>query len=51
MRSFSLVTLFPKQDVPDAPPFIQLGAQFLLEYRVQVVLNEATTGNNYLLIP
>lgn len=51
MRPFSLVTLFPKQDVPHAPPFIQLGVQFLLEYSVQVVLNDPTTGDNRLVIP
>jgi hypothetical protein len=52
MRPFSLVTLFPQQDVPDAPPFIQLRTQFLLEYNVQVVLNETGTGGgNRLVIP
>lgn len=52
MRPFSLLTLFPQQDVPDAPPFIQLGVQFLLEYQVQVVLDETGTGGgNRLLIP
>jgi hypothetical protein len=50
-RPFSLLTLLPQQDVPDATPFVQLGVQFLLEYHVQVVLNESTTGSNYLLIP
>lgn len=52
MRPFSLLTLFPQQDVPDAPPFIQLGVQFLLEYKAQVVLNETGTGGgNRLVIP
>lgn len=51
MRPFSLVTLFPKQNVPNAPPFIQLGMQFLLEYHVQVILNETGTGDNRLVIP
>jgi hypothetical protein len=52
MRSFSVLTLFPKQDVPNAPPFIQLGVQFLLEYNVQVILNETGTGGgNRLVIP
>jgi hypothetical protein len=51
-RSFSLLAMFPQQDVPDAPPFIQLGVQFLLEYQVQVVLNETGTGGgNRLVIP
>lgn len=50
-RPFSLLALLPQQDVPDASPFIQLGVQFLLEYQVQVVLNETGTGSHYLLIP
>jgi hypothetical protein len=50
-RSLSLLALLPQQDIPDAPPFIQLGVQFLLEHHVQVVLNEAATGANRLVIP
>lgn len=51
-RPFSLLTLFPQQDIPDAPPFIQLGTQFLLEYKAQVILNETGTGGgNRLVIP
>jgi hypothetical protein len=50
-HSFSLLALLPQQDVPDSPPFIQLGAQFLLEYHIQVVLNEIATGENRLVIP
>lgn len=50
-RPFSLLALLPQQDVPDAPPFIQLGVQFLLEYRIQVVLNEGGTAGNRLIIP
>jgi hypothetical protein len=50
-HSFSLLALLPQQDVPDAPPFIQLGVQFLLEYHVQVVLDETATGANRLVIP
>jgi len=52
MPSFSLLALFPQQDVPDTPPLIQLGVQFLLEHKVQVVLNETGTGGgNRLVIP
>jgi hypothetical protein len=51
MRPLSLVTLFPKQDVPHAPPFIQLGTQFLMEHNIQVVLNGTGTGGNRLVIP
>lgn len=48
---FSLLTLLPQQDVPDVP-FIQLGVRFLLEHKVQVVLNETGTGGgNRLVIP
>lgn len=50
-RSFSLLTLFPQQDVPDTPPFVQLGAQFLLEHRVQVFLDGSAVGGNRLVIP
>jgi hypothetical protein len=52
MHPFSLLALFPKQDVPHAPPFIQLGMQFHLEYHVQVALNETGSGGgNRLAIP
>lgn len=50
-HSFSLLTLFPQQDVPDAPPYIQLGVQFLLENHIEVVLNESATGDNRLVLP
>ena len=50
-RTFSLLTLLPQQDVPDAPPFIQLGAQFLLEYHIRVVLDGAKPDSTCLVIP
>lgn len=50
-RPFSLLTLLPQQDVADAPAFIQIGVQFLLEYNAQVILNETGTGGNRLVIP
>ena len=31
LHRFSLLALLPRQDLPDAPPFILLGMQFLLE--------------------
>lgn len=51
LHSFSLLALLPQQDVPDAPPYIQLGTQFLLEYHVQAVLDGTTTGNSRLMFP
>jgi hypothetical protein len=51
LRSFSLLALLPQQDLPDAPPFIQLGAQFLIEYRVQALLDGENPSNSRLLIP
>src|SRR3712207_260841 len=38
-RDFSLLALLPRDEVPDAPPFIHLGMQFLLEYRGQLHLD------------
>jgi hypothetical protein len=38
-RPFSLLALLPQQEPPDAPPFIQIGAQFLVEYRGQLLLD------------
>jgi hypothetical protein len=51
LRSFSLLALLPQQDLPDAPPFIQLGAQFLIEYRGQAVFDGETPSNSRLLVP
>jgi hypothetical protein len=39
LRKFSLLTLLPKMELEDAVPYIQLGAQFLREYEVQVALD------------
>ena len=50
-RSFSLLALLLQQDVPDTPPFIQLGVQFLLEYHVRVLLEDTAIGGNRLVIP
>jgi len=43
-RDFSLLVLLPKEDLPDAPPFIHLGTQFLMEYCAQVFL-DCSSGN------
>ncbi len=42
-RDLSLLALVPNSDLPDAPPYIHLGAQFLLEYRARVFL-DCTAG-------
>lgn len=51
LQPFSLLALLPQQDVLDAPPYIQLGAQFILEYRVQVILDTTAAGSSRLVIP
>jgi hypothetical protein len=53
-HSFSLLVLLPKREAPDAPPFVHLGVQFLLEYRARVRLDassgSATVSHGQLLI-
>jgi hypothetical protein len=41
-REFALLALLPKHDVEDAPPYIHLGMQFLLEQKGQVFLDCST---------
>jgi hypothetical protein len=51
-RELSLLGLLPKEDLEDAPPFILLGTQFLLEYQAQVVLDcSGATNPGRLLLP
>jgi hypothetical protein len=50
-RSFSLLALLPQQELPDAPPYVYLGAQFLLEHQVQVALDGASPVSGRLVIP
>jgi hypothetical protein len=51
-REFSLLALFPRHDLEDAPPFIYLGTQFLLEYRAELRLDcSSPTAEGRLLIP
>jgi hypothetical protein len=38
-HEFGLLALFPRHDLQDAPPFVQLGTQFLLEYAGAVHLD------------
>lgn len=51
-RDFSLLALLPREELEDAPPFIHLGAQFLLEYQVQIQLDWSSLHSvGKLLIP
>jgi hypothetical protein len=38
-REFSVLAQLPRRDLEDAPPFISLGTQFLLEYQAELQLN------------
>jgi hypothetical protein len=49
-RSFSILVLLPKDDLQDAPPFIHVGAQFLLEHQARVML-DGGSGDSHLLFP
>src|SRR5262245_44899629 len=42
---FPILVLLPQRDLPGAPPFVFLGAQFLLEHQAQVFLDPANPGN------
>jgi hypothetical protein len=37
-RNFSVLALFPSEDVADIPPYIFLGTQFLFEHRAETFL-------------
>jgi hypothetical protein len=50
-REFSLLVLLPQGEPEDAPPFIHLGMQFLLEYRARVLLDCSSTVAGQLIIP
>jgi hypothetical protein len=51
-REISLLALFPRHDLEDAPPFVQLGTQFLLENRGNLVLDcSLPPGTGQLLFP
>lgn len=52
LREFSLLALCPQHDLDDAPPYLQLGTQFLLEVRAQVFLDgTAPSAGGKLVIP
>src|SRR5260370_3847358 len=42
-REFSLLALFPRHDIEDAPPFVPLGTQVLLVYRAELHLDCSTS--------
>ena len=44
LREYSLLTLLPRQDLEDAPPYVQVGTQFLLEYKARVELDSSTVN-------
>jgi hypothetical protein len=48
---YSVLALFPRQDLTDAPPYIHLGAQFFLEHGVQVILDGQAVSNSRLVLP
>jgi hypothetical protein len=39
LRDFPLMVIVPERDPPESLPYVLLGAQFLLEYRVSVHLS------------
>jgi hypothetical protein len=47
-QSFSILVLLPQQDLTDAPPFVHLGAQLLLEHQAEVFLDGRPGGSNRL---
>jgi hypothetical protein len=52
LREFEILVLLPKRELDEAPPFIHLGTQFLLEYHSQVVLDGSSpTTPGRLVIP
>jgi hypothetical protein len=51
LQSFSLLALFPQQELTDAPPYIHLGAQFFVEHQVQVVLDGQNPSSSRLVLP
>jgi hypothetical protein len=52
LRALSLLALFPREEVDDMPPFIQIGTQFLLEHRTELHLDYSSpAGEGRLVIP
>jgi hypothetical protein len=51
-REFALLAIFPRHDLEDAPPFVQLGTQFFLEHRAELLLDcSSPTREGRLIIP
>jgi hypothetical protein len=51
LREFSLLALLPRDELTDAPPFIHLGSQFLVEYQGTLLLSGRPPQSGMLLIP
>jgi hypothetical protein len=51
-QEFSLLALFPRRDLEDAPPFVHLGTQFLLEHTAAIHLDcSSPAGEGRLVMP
>jgi hypothetical protein len=50
-QPFSILVLLPQQDLEDAAPFVYLGAQFLVEHKVRVLLEGSAGGSDRLVFP
>jgi hypothetical protein len=51
-RELSLLALLPRQDLEDAPPFILIGTQFLLEHEARIELDcSSVKSRGRLVIP
>jgi hypothetical protein len=46
-----ILVLLPQQDLPDAPPYVLLGVQFLIAHRAQLLLDTANPGHDRLIFP
>lgn len=51
LQSFDGLAIFPQADLPDAPPYILLGTQFFLEYRIIASVDGGQVSNSHLTIP
>jgi hypothetical protein len=46
LRSFSTLVLLPQLELTDAPPFVHLGTQFLIEHQAEVFLDGRPGGSS-----
>jgi hypothetical protein len=51
LREFDLLVLLPERELPDAPPFILFGAEFIVRYQVRVLLEGTSPASGQLVIP